>query len=244
MQAALTRGGGPFDGFAMRQVWARLQSLSEQAKLASLLLLFTLAVRVMTLELPRAGGDGPRKWMWARVVGHGWSPSTALWDGWDHHAARLSINVPILLVQSAFGDHPALFYVAPLAALLAAVFFLFRIAVRCGSAGAATWSCVLWVWAAPAYWATDLMPSAFSPAYVLSSVLSTIRLAEARGTGARWAWACAAAGTMMLAELAKVTNLLFLPGILLVLWGSTKSLRWPLVVAGLVLTLLGAEWLG
>lgn len=240
----ISRLAGPLEGAsAIRAVAERAKRISIETRMTWLVLGFALVARLLMLDLPNANGDGPRKWMWARVVRHGWSPSSALWEGWDHHAARLSINVPTLAVQWLFGDHPALYFVTPLCAFLLSLYCLFRIALRCGGVGVATWSGLWWAWFAPSYWVADLMPSAFSPAYSLASILCAIRLVESTSSRRRVGWLLAAALCMMLAELAKVTNLFFVPGMMLALWASTKQLRWPLGFALAVSALLGVEWL-
>lgn len=205
-------------------------------------LAFTLLYRLLTLPFPVANGDAARKWMWARVVRAGWSPAEALWEGWDHHAARLAINVPTLLAQSLFGDHPVVYYVTPLAANLLAVACLFFIGLRAGGLGVATWSCVVWAWVVPPSWVAQLMPSAFTPAYVLATLLCLIRVVEAEGSRARWGWLLAAGATMMLAELTKVTNLFFVPGLMLGLWLATRRLSLALGFAAVVVALMLGEW--
>src|SRR5690606_37403874 len=145
---------------------------------------------------------------------------------------------PTLAVQWLFGDHPALYFVTPLCAFLLSLYCLFRIALRCGGVGVATWSGLWWAWFAPSYWVADLMPSAFSPAYSLASILCAIRLVESTSSRRRVGWLLAAALCMMLAVLAKITNLFFVPGMMLALWASTKQLRWPLGFALAVSALL------
>jgi hypothetical protein len=222
-------------------LWGRLARLSLPTRVLLGLLAFALTYRVLTLQMVASGGDSLRKWAWARVVLHGWSPSQALWAGWDHHAARLSINVPTLISQWLFGDDPSTYYVAPIAIHLLTVALIFLLARRVVGLWMAAATGLAFVCLTSVLRAGQLMPEVFSPAYVLSCVLCLTRATESVRPGPRVAWAAAAAACMMLAELSKVTNLFFVPGLLLGLGVRTRSLRLPLVFCAVLGALLLVE---
>jgi hypothetical protein len=205
------------------------------------IVLFGLLRAALELPFPLSGGDALRKWMWARLIYHGWSPSRAIWGGWDHHASRVAINVPALFSQYLLGDAPWVYYVAPLCLSSLALVFLFRLALRLGSVTFAFVCCLSYAWFLPIRHATQLMPDGLSTTYVLGATLCLVKLVEAEGLRRRAAWALAGGVCMMLAELTKEPNLFFVPGLMLGLWWVTRRPWLPLLFGASVSALMLVE---
>jgi hypothetical protein len=225
----------------MSTMMGRPRVLPHVGKAELAVVLFGLARAALELPFPLSGGDALRKWMWARLIYHGWSPSRAIWGGWDHHASRVAINVPALLSQYLLGDAPWVYYVAPLCLSSLALVLLFRLALRLGGVAFAFVCCLSYAWFLPIRHATQLMPDGLSTTYVLGGTLCLVKLVEAEGLRRRVTWAVAGGVCMMLAELTKEPNLFFVPGLMLGLWWVTRS-RWlPLLFGASVGVLMLVE---
>lgn len=220
----------------------RLGQVSLAAKAQLALVAFGVARALLELRFPLSGGDALRKWMWARLMYHGWSPSKAIWGGWDHHASRLALNVPALASQYLLGDAPWVYYVVPLCLGSLSLVLVFRLASRLGSLAFAFWATLLYAWFLPIRHTTQLMPDGLSTPYVLASTLCVVKVAEAEGSRRRVLWALAGGLCMMLAELTKEPNLFFVPGLMLGLWLTTRSRLLPFVFAGSVSLLMLLEF--
>ena len=215
--------------------------LSFAAKAQVAVVAFGLLRAFFELGLPLSGGDPLRKWMWARLIYHGWSPSRAIWGGWDHHASRLALNVPALLSQYLLGDAPWVYYVAPLCLSSLALILLFRLALRLGSVAFAFWTCLSYAWFLPIRDTTQLMPDGLSTPYVLATTLCLVKLVEAEAMRRRVFWTLAAGVCMMIAEQAKEPNLFFVPGLTLGVWLCARSRPLALLFGASVSVLLLVE---
>ena len=198
--------------------------------IAALLIRFYLTYPV------HAGGDAFTKWFRIRtgLNGHGWG------DLIDHHQLRWSMNIPTVLAQYFLGSQPAVYYLpSALFGALTAV-FAFLIGRLLGNAWIGL-VCALLVSLDPRFTqaASQFLPSVYSCAYILGFLY--FLLLYCLGPERRPLHLSLAVLFMFLAYGAKIPNLFFLPGAMLFLWWSTRSLRTVVVFMAALAALFAVE---
>ena len=197
------------------------------------LILASLWVRRLTLWDIEGGGDAVRKWFFVKQ----WFYANSFEDiEWNHHLARFGINLWAFVAQALWGTSPEVYYVAPVAAATAAVVFTYKLgqelAGRWAGLIAALWLLTL----EPMERAgSQLLPEAFSAAYMAGALYFLLWYLRYRGDArVRLALLLVTGLFTFFGYLAKMQNLLFVPGMLLALWLCGTHRRDLLIFSGLL----------
>jgi len=184
------------------------------ADLANVVCLGLVAALVYTLDLDSIGigGDAIRKWHFVRQWFYGNDFAHA---HWDHHMARVGMNVIAYVVQRLFGRGPLLYFVPALFAGVVIVVMTYaagkRLAGRFVGAAAALSLIVF----KPAHTAsTQFLPEVFSAMYAIVAAYFFLRYVDAEGKR-RLAWLVATAVALFAGYLGKETTVFFVPGFVL-----------------------------
>ena len=102
-----------------------------------LLIIFTILVRLLTLQMIGTGSDEVWNWFSAKKLFYGFP-----YNSWNHHTARFGIIIPVFLVQKVFGTHPVVYYIPTLIMSILLTFFLYKIGTKVHSRRAAFFSCI------------------------------------------------------------------------------------------------------
>lgn len=202
--------------------------------IVSALCVLSFWVRRLTLWDIEAGGDAVKKWFFVKQ----WSFQNSFKDiPWNHHLARLGINFWAYVAQKLWGTDATVYFIAPVAAATAGVVFSYKLGQELGGRLAGLVAALWFVTLEPMERAgSQLLPEAFEAAYVAGAVYFLLWYLRYQGP-LRWRRVLLAlVGVFMFAAyLAKVSNLLFVPGILLAAWFYGGNRRDVLVLAaGLV----------
>lgn len=206
----------------------------QDAVIISALVLLSLWVRRLTLWDIEAGGDAIRKWFFVKQ----WSYANSFDEiAWNHHLARFGINFWAYVTQKIWGTGASVYFIAPVAAATAGVVFCYKLGQELGGRLAGLVAALWFLTLEPMERAgSQLLPEAFEAAYVAGAVYFLLWYLRYQGPLLRRRVLLALMGLLMFgAYLAKVSNLLFVPGIVLSAWFFGGNRRDVLaLVAGLV----------
>ncbi len=219
---------------------AETRPFAIDAVIIILLMAACLAVRLLTLEMPELGGDAFKKWHFVRQ----WFFDNDISEvPWNHHYARLGMTVPTYLVQAWFGTDPLNYYVAPVTAAVLQVPFLYLIATRIAGRGAGVLAVVMLIeFDGSIRVGSQLLPGVFSGVAILAAVWGLLAYQKAEGR-ARWGWVLVMGIAAFSAYSVKVTNLFFLPGLVLAMWWGARRTTDVALLGGILLLGLMAETL-
>lgn len=207
------------------------------------LALLSVWVRRLTLAEIEGGGDAIRKWFFVKQ----WSYATPMSEiAWNHHLARMGINVWAFVAQKLLGTGAAIYYVAPVGIATLAVVFCYKVGQELGGRYAGLISALWFMTIEPMErLGSQLLPESFETAYIAGAAYFLLWYLRYRGSEMRRRVLLALIGLLLfLAYLSKVSNLLFVPGFLLALWFFGGNRRDALYLAGglLGLFLLETAW--
>lgn len=190
-------------------------------------------VRLLWLEPIEISGDNTFKWHFVRQWFHNNDFSHAKWD---HHMARLGINVPLFVVQALSSETPRAYYVAPIASYSLQVLLVYLVGRRLGGLAvgvlAAVW---LTLFTGMNRDGSQLLPDGFGGTALVLTFYLLVRYHDARGAERRrWLIGCGLA--FVWAYFVKESNLLLLPGLLLAIWLIRRSWRDAVLVGGMLAT--------
>lgn len=198
------------------------------------LVVLSLWVRRLTLWDIEAGGDAIRKWFFVKQWSYANSFKEILWN---HHLARVGINFWAYVAQKIWGTGATVYFIAPVAAATVGVVFCYKLGQELGGRLAGLVAALWFLTLEPMERAgSQLLPEAFEAAYVAGAVYFLLWYLRYQGP-LKWRRVLLAlVGLFLFAGyLAKVSILLFAPGILLSAWFFGGNRRDVLVlVAGLV----------
>lgn len=181
------------------------------------LILLSLWVRRLTLWDIEAGGDAIRKWFFVKQ----WSFANSFKEiPWNHHLARFGINFWAYVAQKIWGTGAPVYFIAPVAAATLGVVFCYKLGQELGGRLAGLVAALWFLTLEPMERAgSQLLPEAFEATYVAGAVYFLLWYLRYQGP-LRWRRVLLALVGLFLfgAYLAKVSNLLFAPGILLAAW--------------------------
>ena len=202
--------------------------------IVSVLCVLSLWVRRLTLWDIEAGGDAVKKWLFVKQ----WSFANSFKEiPWNHHLARLGINFWAYVTQKLWGTDATVYFIAPVVAATAGVVFSYKLGQELGGRLAGLLAALWFLTLEPMERAgSQLLPEAFEAAYVAGAVYFLLWYLRYQGP-LKWRRVLLAfVGVFLFAAyLAKVSNLLFAPGILLAAWFYGGNRRDVLVLAaGLV----------
>ncbi len=196
-------------------------------KIILFLFLVTLIFRMLTLEVIEDSGDGVFYWQAAQKIKNG-IPYGQL----THWNTRFGIIIPQLAVLHIFGSHPRMYYFLPFTFSCVQIILLYYIGSRLFTRKTAvTASLMLLLYPEMARASSQLLPGIFSGTYILITLTLLYLFSSSKKN---YIYIVLAAFTMFLAYETKVTNLFFLPGILLALLLITEDIKPPLIY-GMVL---------
>ena len=204
--------------------------------IAALVALFLFAHRFV--DGIDVGGDAISKWQFVRQ----WSYANDFKNvHWDHHMARMGVNVVTWLVQKTVGTNWRAYYVGPMFMVALQLPFVYLLAKRFAGrlAGVIAGLAVTYL---PSVQLTisQLLPDGFVGAYALVGTYLIVRLKEARPR-ARLPLLVALSFVAFVGYLAKETFFFFYPGLVVALWLTRRSLRDVAIFLGALLLQLGLE---
>lgn len=194
----------------------------------------TLISRILTLEMIETGGDAVWKWYAMRKLLHGLGYSL------DHHTMRMGIQTPLFIIQAFFGDHPLLYYAAPLAFSALTAFLIFKTGALLRSRTTGVIAVLFYISFFHMIRAnSQILPSGFSGVYVLASVYFFIRYLDGGERGRPFL--ILSSIFMFLAYETKIPNLFFLPGFLPAFVAGKRRFKDMMLFAGMFAALLAIE---
>ena len=220
-----------------------LENTSSSAKKEDLLLLavllgFTFFFRLYMLQMINVGPDEIDYWFSAKQLSTGGTYPEIM-----HRTIRWSIILPAAFFQLILGIHPLVYYVTPVLNSLVQTVLLYNFGKKLFGRGVAFYS-VLILAAWPYMWRTgsQIRPAIFSLTYVLVAIYALFLFLQ---TDLRRYFSLSVI-FLFLAYQSKITNLYFVPGILIVLWIQNRrmaeSLRYGASLFGLYLIEHMAYW--
>jgi hypothetical protein len=208
----------------------------QDALLLTVLVGFTLFVRLYLLQMINVGPDEIDYWFSAKqLVSGGTYPEIM------HRTIRWAIILPVAFFQMVLGMHPLVYYFTPILNSLIQTVLLYVFAKKLLRRDIAFYTVLLFT-AWPYMWRTgsQIRPAIFSLTYVLVSLYTFFLFLEA---GKRRNLLISAV-FLFFAYQSKITNLYFLPGILVVLWLHRRWAGDLLLYAGSLFGLYVVEHLG
>lgn len=176
-----------------------------------------IALRLILLELPEAGGDARSNWMSAHRLLHGGHGVLGL------SYARLGIQIPTAAAILALGSHPLVYHVAPIAMSVLTVVGVFVLIRRhAGLTLAVVGGVTAIVFPAFDREAVQLLPGVFSAAALVWMLIALCRVAERPDAGWRLV---ALAVCVFFGYLVKFTDLFVLPGVVFALFAARVPRR-------------------
>jgi len=212
------------------------RALDRKSRIVLLaLVLFAVFFRLATLMMMNTGVDERDYWFSAKALSHG-LPYPEL----SHRTTRFAVILPVALAQLILGSHPNVYYVLPLlnSAAAAAIAFLIGSRLRGRLAGfLAGLGVTLFPYMARA--GSQVRPETFSITYILLTLLfflDYIDRKERELPPLIWT-----AVWLFIAYEAKITNLFFLPGLLLSVLLYKRKLSHAFLLGGILLALFLIE---
>jgi len=204
----------------------------------SLLGLFVVVHRFV--ECVEIGGDAISKWHFVRQ----WSFNNEFGQArWDHHHARMGVNVVAYLFQQVFGRDWWVYYLPPffMTALHLPVVYALgrRLSGRLTGALAALFIIYL---SAVHRNASQLLPDGFAGTYAILSVYALARFVEA-DERSRWSWLVGLSILAFVGYEAKETFVFFYPGLAIAVWLARRNWRDVAALCGILLAGLALETL-
>jgi hypothetical protein len=199
------------------------------------LLVFTLFFRLATLMMMNTGVDERDYWYSGKAIANG-LPYPEL----SHRTTRFSVILPVALTQLLFGSHPNVYYVMPVLNSLLQVALAFAIGTKLRgrlTGFLAGLGLVLFPYMIRA--GSQVRPEIFSMTYMLLVFYFFLEYMQRPEKEIRlllWTSVC-----LFVAYESKVTNLFFLPGLLLAILVYKKKLSHAFILAGAVVLLFLAE---
>ncbi len=199
------------------------------------LLAFALFFRLATLMIIHTGVDERDYWFSAKTIARG-LPYPDL----THRTTRFSVILPVALTQALLGSHPDVYYVLPVlnSMLQTALAFMIGVRLRGRLAGFfAALAITLFPYMIRA--GSQVRPEIFSVTYLLLAFFFFIEYMErTRKEVAPLLWTAA---WLFIAYEAKITNIYFLPGLLIAVLAYKKKPAHALFLCGVLLSLFLVE---
>lgn len=199
------------------------------------LVLFTLFFRLATLMMIHTGVDERDYWYSAKALSHG-LPYPEL----SHRTTRFAVILPVAFAQLVLGSHPNVYYVLPLLNSVAATAIAFLIGLRLrGALAGFLAGLALAIFPYMARAGSQVRPETFSITYILLALYFFLEYLDRRERELPpLIWTAA---WLFVAYEAKITNLFFLPGLLLAVLLYKRKLSHALFLGGILLALFLLE---
>ncbi|WP_320171748.1 glycosyltransferase family 39 protein [Maridesulfovibrio sp.] len=196
--------------------------------------LFTVLVRIATLEYIEIGGDS--LCVWENVVN---LVNSGHYFEWTHHTMRWAINMPLYLVLRIFGTSSLDYYILPmLFSALASVLAYFAGREMGGRRFGVLTSVLLTLYPKMTTMGSQLWPGIYEMTYLLGCILC---LLVWRRKGC-W-WLLALGGVLAgFAWGSRLTSIYYGPGVLALLLAGKRDVRPVLIFSAFFAMVLGLEW--
>lgn len=199
------------------------------------LVLFTLFFRLATLMMIHTGVDERDYWYSAKALSHGLP-----YPDISHRTTRFAVILPVALAQLLLGSHPNVYYVLPIMNSLIQVALAFVLGLRLRGALTgflAGLGLALFPYMIRA--GSQVRPEIFSITYILVALCFFVEYLEREDDDIPpLVWTAA---FLFIAYEAKITNLFFVPGMVLVVLIQKKKLSHAFILCGILLGLFLAE---
>jgi hypothetical protein len=199
------------------------------------LVIFAFTFRIVTLMMIHTGVDERDYWNSAKAIAQD-LPYPEL----THRTNRWAIILPVAVVQALFGSHPNVYYVLPILNVMLQAVLAFLIGFRLkGKLAGFLASLALIMFPYMIRAGSQIRPEVFSITYILLAFLSFIEYMDRSDKQSHYL--LLTAGWMFLAYQTKITNLFFLPGLLIAILSYKKKLRDAFLLGGSLLVLYVLE---
>jgi len=206
-------------------------------KLLLLLTVGAVIFRLFTLEIIEDSGDGMFYWQAIQKLYYGLAYGTL-----NHWTTRFGLILPELALVSILGTHPLVYYVLPFVLSVFQVVLVYALGREVHGKEAGILSAAfLLLYPEMVRASSQLLPGVFSGTFLLLVVYCLVYFY--RSGGKKILWLLGGVMLMFMAYETKITNLFFLPGVLLALWLVRKKLRDPLLFGALLFGLFIVECL-
>lgn len=197
--------------------------------------LVSLAVRLATAEYIDIGGDNAWRWMEVHRLLAGLPISQ-----WTHQTIRWPINLPLWGLMKIFGPHPAVYPILPVAMASLAAVLLCLIGERLHSLKLGLATSLLYI-CCPimAQTGSQMWPSVFHLAFISLSVWLLLVWLDKNGS---FLLVLAGVG-FFLAWGSNVSAIYFIPGLLLLVWWPSRSVRALATFCGTIAVCCIGEWI-
>lgn len=187
-----------------------------------LLFLITAAVvKLITLQMLGVGGADPLGY-WGNGLDFPYSEGYHLF----HRSVRFGTIVPVWITQKIFGTHPLVYYIAPFAASMTMLYFLFKISERILGTFPALYVGVLTL-IFPEMLKSGSHPrvSTFASLFFFIGVYLLVRYYDEVSEKKQIVYLIVAGLMVFLMYMAKEDILFFMPVLMLFVWYSRKNFR-------------------
>jgi len=209
----------------------------DDRKILLCLVLFGLAVRILSLMMIHTGADERDYWFSAKrlVLGFPYTPI-------QHRTVRFGIILPVALAQKLLGTHPNVYYVLPLLLSALQVAFMFILGLKLSGRAVGFLAAVFMAMFPYMIRAgSQVRPEIFSVTYILIGLFFFLSYLEQEGPAI--ISLCLSALFLFLAYMSKITSLYFYPGFIaaILLFKKRKghAVLFSLLLAALY---LGETW--
>lgn len=192
----------------------------DDALLLAVLIGVTIFFRFYMLQMINVGPDEIDYWFSARQLSIGGAYPEIM-----HRTIRWSIILPTAFFQLLLGTDPLVYYVTPVLNSLIQTVLLYYFGKKLFGRGVAFYSVLLFI-AWPYMWRTgsQIRPAIFSLTYVLAAVYSLFLFLQSD----RRRYFSLSVVFFFIAYQSKITNLYFIPGIMIILWMHKRKVAEPL----------------
>jgi hypothetical protein len=204
----------------------------------ALLALFVVVHRFV--ECVEIGGDAISKWHFVRQ----WSYKNDFEHvKWDHHQARMGVNVVTFLFQKLFGRSWWVYHLPPFFVTAAQIPVVYALGRRLSGRATGILAALFVTYLSAVHRnASQLLPDGFTGTYAVLTAYALARFVEA-GERDRTRWLVTMSVLAFVGYEAKETFFFFYPGLAVALWLARRNWRDVAVLCGLLLAGLALETL-
>ncbi|WP_031482676.1 glycosyltransferase family 39 protein [Maridesulfovibrio frigidus] len=198
------------------------------------IVLFTMLIRLVSLEYVEIGGDS--LFVWENAVS---MVQNGHYLEWNHHNMRWAIGLPLDLLLNIFGTAPLNYYILPVLFSVLASILAYLLGKELGDRKFAAFFAVLLVlYPKMTTSGSQLWPGIYEMTYLLACVCCLFIWRRKGG----WHFLAAAGLLSGCVWGSRITGIYYAPGLLALLLFDKKKL-WPvLIFSAFFLSVLGLEW--
>ncbi len=198
-----------------------MNSISKSLRIVTILLVITAIFRLWTLMMIHTGIDERDYWYSAKSLSQGLE-----YPYINHRTIRWSVIIPVAAAQIVTGVHPNAYYVLPFLNAMAQTAILFMLAKRLFDRKTAVLACLFMIFFPyQIRAASQIRPEIFSITYILTMLWFFSLYWDAKEQETNRRWLVLSSIMLYIAYHAKITNLFFFPGMIVLILIHAKESR-------------------